>query len=889
MNFRKYHKTALLLFVGDVVSVGLAYYLALLVRFDFLARQIPAQYLHNYAVAIPYYIILCLVIYKLLHLYNRLWCFASYREVCDCLLATVPMSMVYGVGGLLFLPRMPISYYLFGGILQLLALLCSRFGVRFFRLLAARSSGMKIGKLESAMLIGGGSAGQLVLRDLSTTTLRNIQFRCIIDDDKDKWNCMLEDVPIIGGRDQIIPAVAKYGITKIFIAIPTLSFNERCALLNLCQETGCEVKLLPGLYQFSDDEVSLSQMRTVTVDDILGRDPITLNLEEIKAYAQGKVILVTGGGGSIGSELCRQLAVFSPKRLVLFDFNENNVYLLQIELRKSFPALDVSAFVGSVCDTHRLAQVFAECRPEIIFHAAGHKHLSLMEGSPCEALINNVIGTYKTAYMAMAYGCRRFILLSSDKAVNPTSILGAASRLCELLMQTLQTFSHTGHLAKLFPPNIHPWAKMPLIGDSCSTEFTTIRFGTVLGSEGSVFQLFQKQIANGGPVLISDKEATRFCMSIPETVRLILQSVAYSQEGDVFVLDMGTPQRIDDIARKLIRLSGLEPDVDIAIQYTGLRPGEKLREEPLMWEEGMRKTPCSRIFIANPTRMEYDDFIQKLESFFKAVWDGCNDVQERITELVNSYHVPDTQTSAPFAAATLVKAQEPINNLERIALKFNIDGEVIAAIPMNKGYINRTYRIDTKEQDGTQRSYTLQRINTNVFSDVWALMDNFVQVTTHLQKRFRLPGRADALANQLVIRTRDGKNFFEDDSGAWRMLSYIDHVHSYDIPENPQVFYNAGQAFGAFLKGLEGLDPALIHEVIPHFHDTYARYQALEEAAKANPVGRVAQVQPELDFVRRHVELFQKISSALKKGEIPLRLGHNDCNLNNCDAIDPTL
>ncbi|MBR4673578.1 MAG: polysaccharide biosynthesis protein [Victivallales bacterium] len=877
-----------MLFIGDIAGIWLAYLLALFVRFDFSLEDIPDKFLHGYEVMTPYYAIICLAIYKIVHLYNRLWDYASYRELVRCIVAVLPTTILYGVIGLLFLKRMPISYYVLGGFFQLVLLLCSRFCMRIIKLLYARSTSNKEGKLEYAMLIGGGSAGQLVLRDISTTTLRNIQFKCIIDDDKDKWNCMLEDVPIVGGRDQILPAVAKYGITKIFIAIPSLNFNERCALLNVCQETGCEVKLLPGYYQFSNDEVSLSQMRTVSVDDLLGRDPVNINQEEIKEYVQGKVILVTGGGGSMGSELCRQLATFAPKRLVIFDINENNVYLLQLELKKNHPEIDVAAFVGSVRDTRRVAQVFDECRPEIVFHAAGHKHLSLMEGSPCEALKNNVIGTYKTAYIAMAYGCRHFILLSSDKAVNPTSILGAASRLCELLMQTFQTFSSTGQLSKLFSPNIHAWEKMPVLGDSCSTEFTTIRFGTVLGSEGSVFQLFQKQIANGGPVLISDKEATRFCMSITETVRLILQSVAYSQDGDIFVLDMGTPYRIDDIARKLIRLNGLEPEVDIAIQYTGLRPGEKLREEPLMWEEGMRKTPCNRIYIANPTRMECDEFIQKLLAFFKAVRDNCDDVQERITELVNSYHMPDMQNSAPFAASTLVKAQEPINNLERIALKFNIEGEVVAAIPMNKGYINRTYRIDMKEKDGTLKSYTLQRINTNVFSDAWALMDNFAQVTTHLQKHFRLPGRPDTLANQLVIQTQERKNFYEDESGAWRMLSYIGHVHSYDIPENSQVFYNAGQAFGAFLKGLEGLDPASIHEVLPHFHDTFARYQALEEAVKANPVGRATQVQPELDFVRRHVELFKIISNALQNGDIPLRLGHNDCNLNNVLFDDET-
>ncbi len=887
MHFRKYHKTSLLLFLCDVVGVWLAYFMALFARFDFSPSQIPAEYFHRYAVIIPYYIIVCLVVYKVVHLYGRLWKFASYREVCDCLLAAVSASIAYGVFGLLFLPRMPISYYVLGGFFQVGVLLCSRLSVRLLNLVHARTDWRKAGEPENAMLIGGGSAGQLVLRDLSTTSLRNIQFKCIIDDDKDKWNCTLEDVPIVGGREQILSAVAKYGVSKIFIAIPTASFSERQAILNICQETGCEVKLLPGIYQFSDDEVSVSNMRQVGVDDLLGQPPADINLKEIGEAVKGRVVLVTGGCGSVGSELCRQVATFAPKRLVVFDINENGAWQLGQELRGSHPDLDLAVHVGSVRDTRRLAEVFAAHRPDIVFHAAGQKHLSLMEDAPCEALKNNVIGAYKVAYTAAAYGCKKFVLLSSDKAVNPTSILGAASRLCELLMQTMRTLSQEGRLDMLFPPSLHPSEGLARPTKDVRVEFTTVRFGTVLGSEGSVFQLFRRQIAEGGPVLVSDKEATRFCMSVSDTARLILQAAAFPESGETFVLDMGTPYSIDGIARKLIRLSGMEPGVDIAVQYTGLRPGEKLREEPLMWEEGMRKTSCSRIYAANPVRLDNGEFLDRLHELFLAVRDDSPDLQKFIAGMVASYHYTGGQGTGAFVASTLVKAQEPINNLERIALKFAIEGEVTAAVPMNKGYINRTYRIDV-DKNGTTESYVLQRINTNVFTDVWSLMDNFAQVTTHLAKRFRLPGRPDKLANQLVISTREGKTFHEDDSGAWRMLTYIGDVHSYDVPESPKVFHDAGVAFGSFLKALEGLDPSTVHEVLPHFHDTYARYEVLEETLRADPVGRAAQVQPEVEFVRRHTELYGMISSALKRGEIPLRLGHNDCNLNNVLFDDKT-
>ncbi len=887
-TFQKMHwyKVALVLVICDILCIWNSYFLALWLRFDCEIDNIIPMYHVYWFWTIPIYALICVVFYYMAGLYNCIWRFVGYRELLHCFLAGFASISLYYAIVQNYVIWMPQSYYVYGGIFQIASLVATRFAHRFFRLLISRTTLGKRGALESAMLIGAGSAGQIILRDLSTTYERNIRFRCIIDDDKSKLGCTIEGVPVVGGRETIAANAKRYGIQKIYVAIPSASAVQRRDILNLCRETGCEVKTLPGLYQFSNDEVSLSQMRNISVNDLLGREPIAVNSEELSHALQGRVILVTGGGGSVGAELCRQIAVCKPRTLIVFDISENSVFSLQQDLTMRFPEQDFQFFVGSVRDTRRLEQIFEDFHPEIVFSAAGYKHLSMMEASPCEAIKNNVFGTYKTAYIALAYGCRKFILLSTDKAVNPTSILGASSRLCEMLMQTMEHLSRTRQLDKLFSPSFHPHARQVKPTDG-RTEFAAIRFGVAMGAEGSIFQVFQKEIAAGGPVHVTDPNATRFCMALQDTVKLLLQATCYARDGEVFVIDMGEPYCVDDIARKLISLNGLRPDTDIRVEYTGLRAGEKLQEEPLMWEEGMRKTPSSYIYVANPTRIDFDLFLTGLEEFSHAVNENCTDVQDRMKKLCNSYHKSDT-SSGTFSVHRLGTHQEPINNLERIAAQFDIPGEVIAAIPMNKGYINRTYRVETRQKDGSIFQSTLQRINTNVFPDAEKLMENFTLVTEHLQENFRLPSHPDRLANQLVIRTKDGRNFHQDDTGCWRMLTYISDVHSYDIPENREVFYHSGVAFGSFLKALENLPASKIHEVIPNFHNTWSRYQDLEAAIAKDPVGRVDSVEMEIEFVRSHKTLFKMISDALRTKEIPLRLGHNDCNLNNVLFEDGT-
>ncbi|MBO4620714.1 MAG: polysaccharide biosynthesis protein [Victivallales bacterium] len=876
-RFKPWHALVLLLVVYDLVTVGVSYYLALALRFERLVG-LPRTYLGGFSLTLKLFPVLCVLVYYSFKLYNSIWKFASYHELIHCI-AGVFLSFPFLYFILHFgFGRMPISYYVFGGTFQLVFLLFSRFIGRIFYLELSnwKKSATHSNKKNYGMLIGAGSAGQMILRDIATSNLTSVSIRCIIDDDADKWGRLLDGIPIVGGRDDIPENVRRYHITQIYLAIPTASHSEQRRILDICQETGCEVKLLPGIYQFANDEVSLSQMRTVEVDDLLDRAPVKVNQQEIAAHLADQKVLVTGGGGSIGAELCRQIAACQPAQLIIFDIYENNAYFIQQELRHSFPDLNLKVLIGSVLDARRVERVFRAYRPDIVFHAASHKHVPLMEESPWEAIKNNVGGTYTTACAALANGCRHFVFLSSDKAVNPTSVLGAASRLGEQLMQTLQHLVRSHQLQRLFPP----CPEMPRRSDELVTEFSAIRFGNVLGSGGSVMGIFQKQIAAGGPVLVTHPDVTRFCMSLTETVRLLLQASCYAKDGEVFVLDMGEPFRIDDLARRLIKLSGFTPGEDIKIEYTGLRPGEKLHEEPLMWEEGMRKTSNPRIYVANPVRLDFEGFLRGLEELRKAADNEAGDLGARLARVVNSYHKPSADQTA-FAASELARPQEPINVLEQIAERFVLQGKVTAVVPLNSGYINRTYRVDTADADGAVSQYTLQRINTEVFPDPSALMENFSLVTAHLAERLRLPGRPNELASPTLMPTRDGQNFLQMSSGAWRMMNFFTPVHSYDIPENPQVFYHSGVAFGSFLQAMADFPPERLHEVIPNFHNTWSRYQDLEAAIARDPVGRVAAVQKEIEFVRAHRELFKTIAEPLQKGKIPTRIGHNDCNLNN--------
>ena len=449
-------------------------------------------------------------------------------------------------------------------------------------------------------------------------------------------------MPIVGGRDDIPRNVLRYGVERILVAIPTASREEQRDLLNLCQETGCEVKVLPGIYQLANDEVSLAKMRDVQIEDLLGRAPIVADTDAIFANVSGRVVLVTGGGGSIGSELCRQIARHRPKQLVILDIYENNAYDIQQELRHRHPELDLRVLVGSVRDTRRVEDVFAEYRPEMVFHAAAHKHVPLMEDSPCEAIKNNVLGTYKVAYAALAHGCRRFLLISTDKAVNPTNVMGASKRLCEMIVQTMDKVARSGELSVLprvdSHTGVHP-GDLSLPPDAPRTEFVAVRFGNVLGSNGSVIPLFKKQIAEGGPVTVTHPDIIRYFMTIPEAVSLVLQSATYAKGGEIFVLDMGEPMKIDTLARNLIRLAGFKPDVDIKIEYTGLRPGEKLYEEKLMSEEGLQRTANKLIHVAQPIELDTGAFLRHLQELVEV--SAANDakaIREVIRRAVPTYH-----------------------------------------------------------------------------------------------------------------------------------------------------------------------------------------------------------------------------------------------------------
>jgi len=885
-NARARLAVTLLLYFADVVLIFLAYYLALFIRFDFEFSNIPHRFNPLFFRTITFHILFSLVIYTFFGLYNRVWRYASQRELISCCAASFLASglqlFAHVVGHHFDLyDRMPIGYYFIGTLLQVFFLLFSRFVWRVLHVLLLRNYRKNGIPIEPAMLVGGGSEIQMVLRVMSTTDMRNINIRCLIDDDEAKWGCYIENVIVYGGREKIPEAVKKFGIKKIFLAIPNATIQDRSAILDICKKTGCAIKILPAIYQLTDADASASNLSNVEIDDLLPREDIAVDNDEIAASLKGRVILVTGCG-AIGTEICRQIASCQPARLIILDVYENNVYDLQQKLPREFPDLDMVFLIASVRDSRRLEQIFSLYRPEIVFHTAAHKHLTMMESSPCEALKNNVIGTYKTAFAAILYGCQRFFLLSSDKAVNPTSVLGASCRLNEILMQVFDYLMRSGQLDKLFSPYTHTHLHM-LKPTTCQTHFAAIRFGNCLDSSGSsIYKMFQRQIALGGPLRITHKDVTRFCMSTKDAVRLILQASAYTQGGELFVLDMGTPQKIDDLARTLVKLNGLIPEVDIKIEYTGLRPGEKLYEEPLMWEEGMRKTPCQRIYIANSTRLNLDDFMASLKSLFQAVGENCDDIGERLESLVNSYHkaysLDNVQAEMP----------DPINNLEQISNRFQIEGEVTAVIPMCKGYINHTYRVETVKSDGQVRKYTLQRINDEVFKNPQELMENVALVTEHMSKNYRLPWGGDRIANQQIIKAKDGQNYVSDMSGDWRLLTYFDSVHSYDIPESKEIFYYSGLAFGSFIKAMADLDSHRIHEVIPNFHNTWSRFQDLESAIAQNRFGRADGVQPEIAFVKDRQKYFKMISEPLQKGELPLRLGHNDCNLNNVLFDDET-
>ncbi len=610
---RAWNYRAALIGLADVLSILFAYFFALLLRFDFRYSAIEPVFLEGYRRSIPIWCGVTVAVFFVCRLYRSIWRLASMPELVTIIRAYLVLIPCYWAVSAVMRLNMPRSYYPMGLLLSFCATVTIRFSYRLARLFAQGLVRYNGGKENRIMIIGAGAAGQMIIKDLLTTDKITTQVCCVIDDNPNKWGKYIEGVKIVGNRHDIVNMAAKYRVNRIVFAIPSMDAGHRTEILNLCKLTNCKLQTIPGVYQIINNEVSISQLRDVDLTDLLGRQQVQVNNDEILADISGKTVLVTGGGGSIGSELCRQIARANPRHLIVFDIYENNAYAIQQELKRTYPELHLSALIGSVRNTARIHGVIRRYRPDIVFHAAAHKHVPLMEDSPNEAIKNNVIGTYKTAQAAALYGVKKFVLISTDKAVNPTNIMGASKRICEMVVQMMDR-------------------------STPGTSFVAVRFGNVLGSNGSVIPLFKEQIAQGGPVTVTDKRIIRYFMTIPEAVSLVLQASFYARGGEIFVLDMGEPVKIDDMARNLIRLSGFTPDVDIKIEYTGLRPGEKLYEEILMDEEGLAETDNKLVHIGKPIEMDDVWFRQKLTQLDEASRREDDSIRLLVSQIVPTYH-----------------------------------------------------------------------------------------------------------------------------------------------------------------------------------------------------------------------------------------------------------
>lgn len=657
MGLEHWKLIALYLLIYDIVTINLSYFIGLWLRFDLQYSKIPSEYLMAFIKFAPFYTAFSIIVFYMMHMYNSLWRFASFNELTSIMMATVVTGTAHVVGITLFVRRMPIAYYVFGICAQFIFTTGIRFGYRFVNLeRAKREKTEKSAHVKHhVMVIGAGAAGMTVLRELHNSRELTSRACCVIDDNPNKWNRFIEGTPIVGGRDTILENAEKYDIDTIMLTMPSASAKDKRDILNICKETHCELKSLPGIYQLANGEVLLSKMKSVAIEDLLGRDQIKVDMAEIFNQLKGKTILVTGGGGSIGSELCRQIAAHEPKQLIIFDVYENNAYEIEQELRRKYKdRLNLVVLIGSVRDTRRIDMVFEKFRPDIVYHAAAHKHVPLMETSPNEAIKNNVVGTYKTAYAALKYGAQKFVLISTDKAVNPTNIMGASKRLCEMVIQSMDVISRTGKNNLLPLLHAHRDVDDPMdradvgVGNDVQedtvskaknrTQFVAVRFGNVLGSNGSVIPLFKKQIEAGGPVTVTHPDIVRYFMTIPEAVSLVLQAGTYAAGGEIFVLDMGEPVKIDSLARNLIKLSGFEPDVDIKISYSGLRPGEKLYEEKLMAEEGLKKTDNDLIHIGQPIPFDTEKFLRQLETLAAESYENSDHIVELVESIVTTFH-----------------------------------------------------------------------------------------------------------------------------------------------------------------------------------------------------------------------------------------------------------
>ena len=613
-NYQKlYRRTGLIIY--DVISIICASYFAILIRYEFKIDSIPDHFMTPINTFLPVNILLTFGVFYIFKLYDSLWAYAGERELQNLVMACVISGVINAIGLQFFKSQsqpVPQSYYFLYTFILISMIFVSRFSYRFLRSQKHRIENKNNNK--AVMIIGAGEAANIIIKDIITSNYSTMSIKCIIDDDTNKWGKYIQGIRVVGGRDRIEECADLYDIDEIIVAIPSVSRPELRKILEICKNTNCKLRSLPGMYQLVNGEVNVSRLRDVEVEDLLGRDPIAVDMDQIAGYVSGKVVMVTGGGGSIGSELCRQIAGHKPKRLIIVDIYENNAYDIQQELIRKYPEMDLVVLIASVRNTLRINNIFETYKPDIVYHAAAHKHVPLMETSPGEAIKNNVFGTWKTAMAAAMNGAKKFVLISTDKAVNPTNVMGASKRICEMIIQTF---------------NKH-----------YDTEFVAVRFGNVLGSNGSVIPLFKKQIESGGPVTVTDPKIIRYFMTITEAVSLVLQAGAYAKGGEIFVLDMGEPVKILDLAENLIKLSGYKVGEDIKIEFTGLRPGEKLYEEMLMDEEGLQDTSNKMIHIGKPIEMDEMKFFSQLEKLNVAAKEESPDIRDLIKEIVETYH-PD--------------------------------------------------------------------------------------------------------------------------------------------------------------------------------------------------------------------------------------------------------
>lgn len=612
INFRSSKTRMMILALVDIATMIMNSYLALILRHEGHYSWIDDKYINSIQSYMIINIVTTLIIFIILNLYNNVWSFIGVHEELMIVAACTLSTAFQGLGMEVFMLEVPRSYYVFYLFLMVTTTTITRFS---YRILATVKHGLKRnrGKIVNTLVIGAGEAGSVIVQEIKSSKYLNRNVVGIIDDNPSKKGKYLHGIKILGNRNDVKRLAEKYDVQEIILAIPSASAKDTRDILKICNETECKLKVLPGMYQLITEEVSVSKLKEVSIEDLLGRDTINIDVESVCNHVNNQVVMITGGGGSIGSELCRQIAAHNPKLLIIFDIYENTTYDIQQELIKKYPSLKLETLIGSVRNTNRIESVIERYRPNIIYHAAAHKHVPLMEDSPNEAIKNNVFGTYKTARAADKYGVKRFVLISTDKAVNPTNIMGASKRICEMIIQTFSRYS--------------------------ATEYVAVRFGNVLGSNGSVIPLFKKQIAEGGPVTVTHPDIIRYFMTIPEAVSLVLEAGANAKGGEIFVLDMGEPVKIADLAKNLIRLSGYKLGEDIEIKYTGLRPGEKLYEELLTKEEGLKKTANALIFVGKPLEFDEVHFLSKLKELEEKANSESYEIKELVADIVPTYHI----------------------------------------------------------------------------------------------------------------------------------------------------------------------------------------------------------------------------------------------------------